>query len=65
MTKRKSRHTTEVSYLRKDHFFKIITSAVTEIKDFEQRREPFCFAIKTKKFPRKNENSQSALLSQM
>ena len=40
------------SYLRKDHYkdqiFEIRTSAVTEIKDFEQQREPCCYAIKTK-----------------
>lgn len=46
--KKKSRAAKEPNFLLKDHKLKIRTSAVTEIKDFEQQREPCCFAIKTK-----------------
>lgn len=46
--KKKSRAAKKPNSLLKDHKFKIRTSAVTEIKDFEQQREPCCFAIKTK-----------------
>lgn len=46
--KKKSRAAKEPKFLLKDHKFKIRTSAVTEIKDFEQQQEPCCFAIKTK-----------------
>jgi len=48
LTKKKSRAAKKPNFLLKNHKFKIRTSAVTEIKDFEQQREPCCFAIKTK-----------------
>lgn len=48
LTKKKSRAAKKPNSLLKDHKFKIRTSAVNEIKDFEQQREPCCFAIKTK-----------------
>ena len=61
LTKKKSRAAKKPNSLLKDHKFKIRTSAVTEIKDFEQQREPCCFAIKTKAKIRTKRNAPKRL----
>lgn len=61
LTKKKSRAAKEPNFLLKDHKLKIRTSAVTEIKDFEQQREPCCFAIKTKTKIRTKRNTPKRL----